>query len=140
MHYLLFYDVTPDYLRRRQQHRADHLSYAQAAVARGELLLGGALSQPVDSAVLLFQGASPKVAESFAAGDPYVTRGLVTQWRVREWTTVVGPLAAQPAGPQSEGPPIAAPEPDDTELGEEAGGPPSSSGRGPGGDPWGEGR
>jgi uncharacterized protein YciI len=34
------------------------------------------------------------VAEQFAAADPYVLNGLVTRWRVREWTTVVGPGAA----------------------------------------------
>jgi uncharacterized protein YciI len=57
-------------------------------------MLGGALADPVDGAVLLFQGPSAAVAEQFAAADPYVLNGLVTRWRVREWTTVVGPGAA----------------------------------------------
>jgi hypothetical protein len=43
--------------------------------------------------MLLFKGDSPKAAETFAASDPYVANGLVKQWRVREWTTVVGPDA-----------------------------------------------
>jgi uncharacterized protein len=30
----------------------------------------------------------------FARADPYVKNGLVTRWRVRPWTTVVGPSAA----------------------------------------------
>ena len=59
-------------------------------LARGELVLGGALANPVDGAVLLFRGDSPAAAEAFAAADPYVTNGLVTRWRVREWATVVG--------------------------------------------------
>jgi uncharacterized protein YciI len=54
------------------------------------LLLAGALAEPVDGAVLLFQGETPKVAEQFAEHDPYVINALVTRWRVREWTTVVG--------------------------------------------------
>jgi uncharacterized protein YciI len=54
------------------------------------LILGGALANPVDGAVLLFRGDSPAAAETFAASDPYVTGGLVTRWKVREWTTVVG--------------------------------------------------
>jgi uncharacterized protein YciI len=29
-------------------------------------------------------------AEAFAAADPYVRNGLVTSWRVRPWTVVVG--------------------------------------------------
>lgn len=96
MHYLLFYDVVPDYETRRKQFRGLHLAYAREAVERGELLLGGALAHPVDGAVLLFSGASPAVAEQFAKGDPYVRNGLVREWRVREWTTVVGPDAAHP--------------------------------------------
>ena len=95
MHYLLFYDVVPDYVERRASLRAEHLVLARAAVARGELLLGGALADPVDGAVLLFQGDSPAAAEAFVAADPYVRHGLVTHWRVRPWTTVVG--AALPA-------------------------------------------
>ena len=30
----------------------------------------------------------------FARVDPYVVNGLVARWHVREWTTVVGELAA----------------------------------------------
>jgi uncharacterized protein YciI len=90
VHYLLIYDVVPDYVERRAAFRAQHLALARAAVARGELVLGGALANPVDGAVLLFQGDSPAAAETFAAADPYVTNELVTRWRVREWTTVVG--------------------------------------------------
>ena len=33
------------------------------------------------------------VYEAFAKGDPYVQNGLVKSWKVREWTTVVGPDA-----------------------------------------------
>ena len=90
MHYLLFYDVVPDYVERRAPFRAEHLALGRAAVARGELVLGGALADPVDGAVLLFRGDSPAVAEAFAAADPYIRHGLVTRWRVRPWTTVVG--------------------------------------------------
>ncbi len=96
MHYLLFYDVVPDYVERRVPLRGPHLAHARAAVARGELVLGGALAHPADGAVLLFRGDSPAAAEAFAAADPYVRNGLVTRWRVREWTTVVGPEAAVP--------------------------------------------
>lgn len=95
-HYLLFYDVVDDYLARREPLRAAHLEHAGRAQGRGELLLAGALADPVDAAVLLFAGPSEAVAESFARGDPYVLGGLVTNWRVREWTTVVGEHASVP--------------------------------------------
>src|SRR5829696_7303731 len=90
MHYLLIYDVVEDYVVRRVPLRAVHLTLAREAVERGELVLGGALANPPDGTVLLFRGESPAAAEAFARADPYVTNGLVTRWRVREWTTVVG--------------------------------------------------
>jgi uncharacterized protein len=99
MHFLLFYEVTPDYLERREQFRTEHLALAWDAHARGELLLGGALADPVDGAVLLFRGDSAAVAEAFAQADPYVRNGLVTSWRVRPWRTVVGEGAASPVRP-----------------------------------------
>lgn len=94
MHYLLFYELAADYVQRRPPLRPAHLAYAREAVARGELVLAGALANPPDQAVLLFTGESPEAAESFALSDPYVMNGLVTRWYVREWTTVVGPDAA----------------------------------------------
>ena len=99
MHYLLMYDVVDNYAERRTAFRKDHISHAKAAVARGELILGGALANPVDGTVLLFKSDSPAAAESFAKSDPYVINGLVTKWRVREWTTVVGKDAEVPLPP-----------------------------------------
>lgn len=99
MHYLLFYEVADDYVTRRAAFRNAHLRKAWEAAERGELVLAGALADPVDGAVLLFRGDSPDVATSFAMTDPYVTGGLVTRWRVREWTTVVGGDAATPVRP-----------------------------------------
>ena len=84
------YDVVDDYVERRAPFRATHIALARDAIARGELVLGGALANPADGVVLLFKGDSPKAAEAFAEADPYVKNGLVTHWRVREWTTVVG--------------------------------------------------
>ena len=98
-HFLLLYDVAPDYMERRAQFRAVHLEKAWAAVERGELLLAGALADPADGAVLLFQGPDRRVAEQFAETDPYVLNGLVAKWRVREWTTVAGAGAATPVRP-----------------------------------------
>lgn len=89
-YWLLFYDVVDDYVERRAPLRGDHLALAHAAHERGELLLAGALADPADGAVLVFAGDDASLAEEFAAADPYVASGLVTSWRVREWTVVVG--------------------------------------------------
>ena len=101
MHFLLFYDVSPDYLERRAEFREEHLRLAWEAHARGELILGGALAEPVDGAVLLFQGTSDDVVRRFVAADPYVKNGLVTAWRGRQWTTVVGTDATLPIRPDA---------------------------------------
>jgi uncharacterized protein YciI len=100
MHYLLIYELAPDYLERRGSLRADHLRMAWAAHDRGELLMGGALTDPVDRALLLFESDSPDVARRFAEQDPYVTNGLVSNWQVRQWITVAGDRSATPVRPE----------------------------------------
>lgn len=101
MHYLLFYEVGEDYVSRRAEFRNAHLQKAWEASERGELVLAGALANPMDGAVLLFRGDSPQVAEKFARADPYVTSGAVKRWHVREWTTVAGEDAATPIRPKA---------------------------------------
>jgi uncharacterized protein YciI len=96
MHWLLFYDYVPDYLERRASVRAAHMEHVKPYLERGELVLGGAFANPADGAVILFRSDGPEVAERFAQADPYVEAGLVTDWFVREWTTVVGADAAHP--------------------------------------------
>jgi uncharacterized protein len=89
-YYALFYEVVDDFIARRVAYRDAHLRLAHEARARGELLLAGALADPADGALIIFQGESPAVAEAFARQDPYVKNGLVTKWKVRNWTVVVG--------------------------------------------------
>jgi uncharacterized protein YciI len=99
MHFLLMYDLSSDYLDRRGEFRNAHLKLAWEAEARGELVLAGALADPADQSVLVFSGNSPAAAERFAQADPYVANGLVTAWRVRPWTTVIGRDAFNPVRP-----------------------------------------
>lgn len=98
-HYLLSYDLAPDYLDRRGAFRDAHLALAWDAADKGDLLLGGAIGDPVESALLLFTDAD--AARAFAEADPYVAQGLVRAWRVLPWTTVVGADAATPVRPSS---------------------------------------
>ncbi|WP_375270860.1 YciI-like protein [Sphingomonas sp.] len=93
-HWLLRYELAPDYLDRRAGLRADHLALAWAASDAGDLLLGGAVGDAPTHALLLFTSAA--AAEAFAARDAYVTDGLVTAWHVTEWKTVVGATASTP--------------------------------------------
>jgi hypothetical protein len=100
VHYLLTYELTPDYLERRPEFRDAHLKLAWEAQARGELVLAGALSDPVDRAVLLFQCDSRETVLRFAATDPYVSHGLVRSFHVRQWNTTVGDDAFGPVRPE----------------------------------------
>ena len=98
-HYILFYEFVDDYLQRRAEFRNEHLALAWKACERGEMVLGGALANPVDGALVIFKGDSPAVAEQFVKADPYVANGLVKRWYVREWTTVAGDDATTPIKP-----------------------------------------
>ena len=102
MHYILFYELAENYLSRRPQFRDAPLAKAWRESELGNLVLGGALADPADRAVLVFQGSSSADAEEFAKSDPYVKNGLVKHWYVREWTTVVGDLAAKPVRPSGD--------------------------------------
>lgn len=90
MYYILFYTTVDNYIEKRASYREEHLKYAQKAYEKGELIMAGALSEPADSAVLIFKGGSPSVAEEFARHDPYVKAGLIKEWKVRHWTVVIG--------------------------------------------------
>lgn len=90
MYWILLYDLADDYLERRPPLRSRHLDGVRSAHERGELVIAGALADPPDGAVLVFRGDTAEPAERFARADPYVREGLVTGWRVRAWTVVIG--------------------------------------------------
>jgi uncharacterized protein YciI len=95
-HLLLEYTLAGDYLERRSEFRAEHLGLAEAAGARGELVLAGALPDPFDKALFVWREDAAAAAEEFVQADPYVANGLVRSWQIRTWNTVVG--AAMPPG------------------------------------------
>ncbi len=88
MHYLLIYNSVDDYITRRTPFREEHLALAKEAENKGELILAGALGEK--GSAFLFLSDTPKVALDFAKKDPYVINGLITNYKVLPWTTVVG--------------------------------------------------
>jgi uncharacterized protein len=90
MHFILIYDVVDDYIEKRKPFRPAHFEHAQRAFDAGELVLAGALADPVDGAMFIFRGPTPEAARLFAEKDPYVLNGLAKAWRIRTWTTVLG--------------------------------------------------
>jgi len=95
-YYALFYQVVDGFVERRVEFREAHLAHARHAADRGELVLGGALAEPADTALIVFRGDSPEAARAFAETDPYVRNGLVQRWEVRPWNVVVGANADIP--------------------------------------------
>jgi uncharacterized protein YciI len=95
-YFLLFYETVDNYVQKRAPYRAQHLELARDAHARGELLLAGALADPAGGAVLVFRAPDQAAVEDFARRDPYVQNGLITTWRVRPWTVVIGNDPAEP--------------------------------------------
>ncbi len=93
MYYCLFYEYGDNAVERRAPHRQAHLQLAGEFVDAGRLLLGGAFSEPVDGALLVFECRDRAEVEDFVRRDPYVTNGVATAWRIRPWTVVVGGLA-----------------------------------------------
>ena len=63
-HFLLLYTTADDYLERRGDYRSEHLRLAWQFHERRGLVLAGALTEPADGAVLLFQGATAAAAEN----------------------------------------------------------------------------
>ncbi len=89
-YFALLYETVDDFIARRGLYRDEHLRLARKAQARGELLMAGAFADPPDSALLVFQSGDATIAEAFARNDPYVRNGLVTRWKVRSWSVVIG--------------------------------------------------
>ncbi|MGB0723414.1 MAG: YciI-like protein [Gammaproteobacteria bacterium] len=90
MYFILFYDYVDNMLERRQPYRAEHLALARDYAERSELVMAGAYADPVDGAALVFRVDEQADVEAFTERDPYVRNGLVTGWRIREWTVVLG--------------------------------------------------
>lgn len=89
-YYALLYELVDDMVNRRVPFREEHLRLAREAHERGELVLAGALSEPVDRALLVFLVDDKSKVEAFARKDPYVRNGLAKKWEVRPWNVVVG--------------------------------------------------
>ena len=89
-YYILKYYLTDDYLERRSSYREEHLQLAGELHQRGELILGGALTDPTDEALLVFYVDDKAVIEDFVSKDPYIKNELILKWEIREWNVVIG--------------------------------------------------
>ena len=86
---VLYYKTVPNYKEKRKVVRTIHLEHVKKYADRGEIIMGGALEDPADEALIIFNTDDITVAEDFARADPYVLNGLITEWRARLWNEVV---------------------------------------------------
>jgi uncharacterized protein YciI len=86
-HVLIYEYVEDDVAARRAPHREEHIAMVRERMADGRLLMAGALgADPPHGGLFVFCDAAD--AEEFAKADPYVTSGLVRDWRVDDWQVV----------------------------------------------------
>ena len=88
-YFILMYYVVEDYVTRRAPYREEHLRLAQEANRRGELILGGALGDPADRALLVFRCPDKAAVEGFVQKDPYFYNGLVARFEIQAWAVVI---------------------------------------------------
>jgi uncharacterized protein YciI/heme-degrading monooxygenase HmoA len=99
-YFAVVYEVVDSFVARRAAFRPEHLRRVAESYASGELILAGALGDPVDRALLIFHAHNKGVVESFIHNDPYVTNGLVKKWEIRPWHVVSGnEVSPSPAVP-----------------------------------------
>jgi uncharacterized protein YciI len=83
MKYVLFYETADDVSTEQLMAAAPaHQVRCRESVAAGTLLAVGPFADR-SGAMAVF--TSRAAAEEFAAGDPFVTEGLMKTWSVREW-------------------------------------------------------
>lgn len=75
---------------------AAHLKRSKELQRQGKLLMAGAFLHTAPGEPLTTMGVFPSrdAAEAYAAGDPFVLNGMVTNWYIREWANIL----AEPRG------------------------------------------
>ena len=89
MYYLLFYHTINDYVEKRKPYRSEHLKLLSAELEKNHVVLGGALTDPANQAVIVWQVDDKKIIEDFVANDPYVKNGLISEYEIRSWNVVI---------------------------------------------------
>ncbi len=90
MYYMLLYDYIKDVATKRAPLRESHLAIVRQLHKDGVVVMAGAFNNPLDGAAIVFKCDTQDEVERFVKIDPYVINGLVTKWRIREWTVAIG--------------------------------------------------
>jgi len=88
--FLVVYRYVPDMERRRAPHREAHLEWLRELAAGGQVVLAGAVLDPVDSAVLVIRAQDLHAARQMLLDDPYARANLITEVVTRPMGLAVG--------------------------------------------------
>jgi uncharacterized protein YciI len=88
LEYTILAGSQAEMVAKRAPLRAAHLALVERWRREGKLVMGGGLVTAPFGALIVLRGPTAD-AEAFARADPYVTGGLVSSWRVRQWAVVV---------------------------------------------------
>jgi uncharacterized protein len=86
MKYVVMYEMAPDAPPKLREHMPAHRAWWGTFQAAGTLLAVGPFS---DGAGALGVFATREAADSYVAGDPFVSSGAVQTWTIREWNEVL---------------------------------------------------
>lgn len=77
--FVVLYRYVPDMEHRRAPHREEHLRWLRELAEQGQVLLAGAIQEPLDSAVLIIRAADLHAARRLLIDDPYARANLITE-------------------------------------------------------------
>lgn len=89
MYYILTYETVDNYVEKRQAFREEHLSLLTTELQAKHVVLGGALEDPADKAIIIWKVDDKKTIQNFVDKDPYVQNGLVSKYEIRPWNVVI---------------------------------------------------
>jgi hypothetical protein len=77
------YGYVPEMQQRRDPVRGAHLAFLRGLAERDQLLLAGALTDPVDGGWLVVRAESAAAARELVDADPYAKAGLIRSVTIR---------------------------------------------------------
>lgn len=83
MKFVLFYELAAGGMPKVMENYPAHAARLREFHERGVLLMAGPLGNPAEGALAVF--TVREAAEEFVASDPFVTNGVVGNWRLMEW-------------------------------------------------------
>lgn len=89
MKIVMLYELAADGMENAMTHYPAHAARLDAFHSRGVLLMAGPLGNPPEGALAIF--TTRAAAEEFIEGDPFVTNGVVSNWRLVEWQEALAP-------------------------------------------------